>query len=220
MPYSEHQVIRAAAAAPLVALATPNLPRTAVEQSELAHTVLGELADEARSTAHAQGYAMGWAQGRREAQRIAEDAAREAEELRVHAEAGRRAEHAAAVAALGDAADQVRNLVADLTDRIEAQGTELAWALTRTLVGRELAAAPETDVIRRVLDILPASPVGTVRLHPSLVDAPIVQDLIARGLRIEPDPTLDVSDALVEVDGSITDLRISAAMERVKDVLS
>ncbi|WP_300682355.1 hypothetical protein [Nocardioides sp.] len=219
MPFSEHQVIRAGATAPLEALPTPDLPRGEVEQSELARTVLGEIADTARAEAHAQGYAVGWAQGRREAQRVADQTAAEVEVLRQAADARRAVEHAEAVDALGRAADQVRGLLATLCATIEEQSTELAWALTEALMEREVQVAPAADVVRRVLTVLPPVPVATVRLPTALAADPAVADLAARGLQIHPDPTLGPADALVEANGAVTDLRITSAMERVKAVL-
>jgi hypothetical protein len=79
----------------------------------------------------------------------------------------------------------------------------------------------EADVVARVLQVLPAAPVGRVRLHPSLVSAEAVRDLVARGLEIVPDSTLGPADALVEsTDGAVVDLRIDEALGRVREVLS
>jgi flagellar assembly protein FliH len=219
MPYSEHQVIRAGATAPLEALATPDLPRGEVAQSELARTVLGEIAETARAEAHAQGYAMGWAQGRREAQRIADQTAQEVEAARVETELRRQAEHGAAVAALAQAADQVRGLLEDLAARIEEQTTDLAWALTETIMEREVAVAPAADVVRRVLAVMPQVGTAVVRVPAALAADPALAELSEAGLQVVPDQNLGPADALVEANGAVTDLRITSAMERVKAVL-
>ncbi|HWU20083.1 MAG TPA: FliH/SctL family protein, partial [Nocardioides sp.] len=131
----------------------------------------------------------------------------------------RRQEHAAAMAALAQAAEQVRGLLGDLAGAIEEQATELAWALTEELVGREVRSADSVDTVRRVLAVLPDAPVATVSLHPSVVGDTVVRDLIARGVRVLADPSLAPADALVEADGSVSDLRIDAALERVREVL-
>lgn len=193
--------------------------RTDLAHTELARTVLGELADSARATAHAQGYAVGWAQGSREARVAAAAAAAEAERGRQEAEQRREREHADAVRALRQAANQVRGLLTELCTALEEQSTDLAWALTETLVGREVSVASGADVVRRVLEVLPAAPVATVRLHPELAADPAVRDLVARGLDVVADPGMGRADALVESDGAVTDLRISAAMGRVREVL-
>ena len=212
-------MIRASAAAPLEALATPDLPRGEFERSELARTVLGEIAVSARAEAHAQGYAVGWAQGRREAQRAADEAASAAEAVRLKAEAHREAEHADAVDALARAAEDVRSLLGDLCAAIEQQSTDVAWALTEALMEREVAVAPASDVVRRVLALLPSVPTAVVRLPSALAADPAVADLVQVGLQIVPDPSLGPADALVEANGSVIDLRITSAIERVKAVL-
>lgn len=219
MPYSEHQVIRAGADTPLSALATPDLPRGAIEQSELARTVLGEIAEQAKAEAQAQGYAVGWAQGRREAQRVADETAREAQSIRREAETRRQAEHDDAVRALARAAEQVRGMLETLCETIEEQSTELAWALTKTLVGHEVSVATGADVVQRVLSVLPRVPTGVVRLHPAMAADPVVRELVTLGLDVRADPLLERADALVDAHGAVTDLRIGAALERVRAVL-
>lgn len=224
MPLADHQVssavIHPRSGESLPTLPTPELPASDwADHHELARTVLSDVAEAARQEARAQGYAVGWAQGRRDGRAAADRAAAEAEAARVETEARRDAEHEAALAALAKAADEVRGLLADLAGAIETQGTELAWALTEQLVGREVAVATAPDVVRRVLQVLPAVPTASVRLHPDVV-AGATEELREHGLLVVADPALDRADALVECDGSITDLRISSAMERVREVLS
>lgn len=212
----------AAAAAGVSLLAKPDLPSHASEldNNTLARTLVGEIADAARQQAHAQGYAVGWAQGRREARHAAAAAAAAFDAARDEAEARRQAEHEAAVAALAAAADQVRGLLSELMDGLEEQGTELAWAVTEQIMAREVAVATGADVVRRVLQALPSAPTATVRLHPQTLADDAVEELRSHGLHVVPDPTLGRADALVEADGSVTDLRIDTAMARVREVLS
>ncbi|GAA4089033.1 hypothetical protein ACFFOS_10880 [Nocardioides kongjuensis] len=184
-------------------------------------SLLDGIAAEARDAARAQGYAVGWAEGRRTA---AEQAAvEEAKRTAVHAEAEtrREVEHRAALEALGQAAEQVRGLLDDLARAVEAQATDLAWALTTTLIGSQVARLGPKDVVARVLQALPPGPVGRVRLHPSAAASSAAQELADRGLEVVADPTLGSIDALVEgVDGSVVDLRVREAMARVREVLS
>ncbi|MFJ9315112.1 hypothetical protein ACIRN4_13030 [Pimelobacter simplex] len=184
-------------------------------------SLLGGIAAEARDAARAQGYAVGWAEGRRAA--AAEAAVEEARRVALHTEAEtrREAEHRAALDALGGAAEQVRGLLDDLARAIEAQAVDLAWSLTTTVLGLQVAKMGPQDVVARVLQVLPPAPVGTVRLHPSVAGSSAAQDLLSRGLDVVADAGLGSADAVVEaVDGSVVDLRVREAMARVREVLA
>lgn len=187
---------------------------------EVTESLLDAVANEARAAAHAQGYAVGWAEGRRAAAERA--AADDAVRGRVHAEAEarRESEHRAALDALARAAEDVRGLLADLASAVEEQATDLAWSLTTTLLGDQVARLGPKETVARVLQVLPPGTVGQVRLHPSVAASPAVQDLRGRGLDVVPDPGLGSADAVVEAaDGAVTDLRIREAMARVREVL-
>jgi flagellar assembly protein FliH len=182
---------------------------------------LGALAERTRDAARAQGYATGWAEGRQEALARATEVEAEAARRNAAAERRRDAEHADAVAALGEAADALLASVQDICARVADQATGLALELTRALVGHELAvtADPGQDVVRRVLAALPAGPVATVRLHPDLVTADVVAELDRHGLTVAGDASLSPGDAVVEADDAAVDLRVSTALERVAEVL-
>ncbi|WGX97846.1 hypothetical protein [Nocardioides sp. L-11A] len=184
-------------------------------------SLLGGIAAEARDAARAQGYAVGWAEGRRTADEQA--AGEEARRAATHAaaEERREAEHRAALDALGHAAEQVRGLLDELAHAVEDQATDLAWSLTTTLIGAQVARLAPPDVVARALHALPPGAVGRVRLQPAVAASPAAQELVSRGLEVVPDPALGAADALVEaVDGSVVDLRIREAMARVREVLS
>jgi flagellar assembly protein FliH len=203
-----------------VPLPLPDLPAADwTDANELARTVLGGLAESARAEAQAQGYAVGWARGRRDAQVAATAAAEQAEHARREAEDRREREHAAAVTALRRAAGQVRGLLTELCTTIEEQGTDLAWAITETLLARELTTLTDADVVRRVLAVLPGSPTATVRLHPSVAGSVDAAELKEAGLVVVADHALDHADAVVEADGAVTDLRIADAMDRLREAL-
>ncbi|GAA3531212.1 FliH/SctL family protein [Nocardioides daeguensis] len=187
---------------------------------QVTESLLDGIATQARDAARAQGYAVGWAQGRRTADQQA--AVEEAKRAVIHAEAEarREAEHRAALDALGQAAEQVRGLLDDLARSVEAQATDLAWALTTAVVGAQVAHLGPQDVVTRVLQVLPPTPVGRLRLHPSAAASPAAQDLAERGLEVVADASLGPIDAMVEgTDGSVVDLRIDEAMSRVREVL-
>jgi flagellar assembly protein FliH len=184
------------------------------------------LAASTRDAARAQGYTVGWAEGRR---RAAEEA-RLADAERVagweRAEEQRAAEHAAAVAALARAARDLQEQASAVARQVEDSALALARELTRALVGHELRVAedPGVDTVRRALVLLPEGtpdqlPV-TLRLHPDVAAAPVARDVGGHGVRVVGDPTLAVSDAVVETDDSLVDARLTTALERVLAVLS
>jgi flagellar assembly protein FliH len=188
--------------------------------------VLGNLVAEARQAARAQGYSVGWAEGRRAAAaQAAEDAARRADEV-ADQQARAEREHlellrsvAAAAQALAGAADRARALV-------EEQAVDLARELTETMVGHELRSAPDTaaDVAARVLAEAPSGAPFELRVHPAtagaLTGSEIGTAFAETGVRVVSDPSLAFADAVVEIDDRVLDLRISSALERVREVLS
>jgi flagellar assembly protein FliH len=192
----------------------------AVLGDPVAESVLGELAASARAAAEAQGYAVGWAQGRREAEAEAAATAREVARRAAESEARREAEHRDALAALTRAAADVRDQLAGLAAAVQDQASDLAWTLTQELVGRELAATTGRDLVRRVLDVTPGGMVARVRLHPDLCDEGAAREVRDSGLTLVPDASLARGDALVESDGSVVDLRVTVALERVGDALA
>lgn len=175
---------------------------------------LSTLAESTRVAAGSQGYAVGWAEGQRAARAAA---ALEAEEIRTaHAlvEARRETEHAAAVAALNEAARQLDALLREVCAEVEDRASTLAWELTQELVGHELAG-PGIDVVRRVLALAPTEEIVRVRLHPAdLGAAAPLLEVPAVG-----DPSLDRGDALVETATHVLDLRLEAALARVREAL-
>ncbi len=194
---------------------------TAVLGDRVTESMLDVLAEKTRSAARAQGYAVGWAEGRRTAaeQAVREDAERAA--AHADAEARRAAEHREAIDALARAAEQVRATLDGLAAAIEEQACELAFALTAEVMGARVVSATGPEVVARVLQVLPGVPVGRVRLHPSAITGDAVQELTGRGLEVVADATLGRADALVESpDGSVTDLRVAEAMQRVREVLA
>lgn len=214
----------APSAADLPTLPTPELRRgewtrhggTAVLGDQVTESLLGALATDTREAARAQGYAVGWAEGRRAADARAAEEARLVADERAAADARRAAEHQAAMSALADAADGVRRTLEGLSDALAAQGTDLAWTLIEELLQHQIRYEDGPDVIRRVLGALPAVATATVRLHPDVVATPAAGDLADRGVIVVSDPHLDRSDAMVETDGTIVDLRIGQARDRVR----
>ena len=131
-------------------------------------------------------------------------------------------EHALAVVALEEAAAALTAAATEVAARIGEQAADLAFELTRTLVGHELSvtADPGADVVARVLAVLPSGPAVTVRLHPRTAGAVSPDPLAAHGVEVVADPALDPHDAVVETDTTAIDLRISEALDRLREALS
>jgi flagellar assembly protein FliH len=177
---------------------------------------LSTLAETTRAAARSQGYSIGWAEGQRKARDEAEIEAGRVRERQFAAEAAREAEHTAAMAALAMAAADLRTATEQVCAAIEDQAAELAWQLTRELVGHELSTTG-VDVVRRVLNLLPDEPVIAVRLHPD--DVAGAGAITEHGVPVLADASLNRGDALVEAADHVLDLRFDLAMERVGEAL-
>lgn len=184
--------------------------------------VLGRLAERTRNAAQAQGYAVGWSEGQRAAlRRSAEESAAAAAEA-VRREQSRAREHQAAVAGLRAAAAAVAASAEEVAEQIAEQAADLAFEVIHTLLGHELAATadPGRAVVARVLSVLPKDPTTTVRLHPATAGSIAGVGLAEHGVEVVPDPTLDLHDAVVETATTAIDLRLSQALDRLREALS
>jgi flagellar assembly protein FliH len=226
----EARVIRGSSASTATDLPTPEL-RSGHWTRLAGGSVLGDavteqtlsgLAESTRAAARAQGYSVGWAQGRREADETARLAAEQNEQRLAAAEARREAEHRAAVEALQQAAARLDETLTTLSQQVEEQASELAYALVRELVGRELtdAADPSSDTVRRVVAVLPGRTDVRVRLHPDVAGAAAADELADRGVLVVADPSLGRADAMVEAEGHVVDLRVDSALGRLREVLA
>ncbi len=180
---------------------------------------LAALAETTRSAARSQGYAIGWTEGRRDAEAAAYVAARRHQD---EAEADRQrheAEHRTAIEALESAAAQLVDAIDTSRRAVDERATDLAFELTRTLVGSVRERETDDDVVRRVLAATPQQPGVTVRLNPRAGSHADLSGLTSQGLTVVVDPTLDHGDALIETDSRIIDLRVSTAMSRVRESL-
>lgn len=188
---------------------------------EVTEAAMSGLAERTRSAARAQGYAVGWAEGRQEALLRAAEATAVAERERREEDDRRAHEHRQAIDALAAATDALHTAAQEAVDRIADQATELAFELTRTLVGHELAVAadPGAAVVARVLTALPDDPSTLVRVHSVTAESGAVHLLAERGVRLVVDPGLAPGDAVVETDAAAVDLRISTAIDRLREVL-
>ena len=186
---------------------------------DVTEATLGRLAERTRSSARAQGYAVGWAEGRREALEAAAHAEVAADEERHHAEQRRTMEHKLALESLTRAADELQRAVDEACVRVADQASAFAFEVVSALLDRELALDPVFDVVRRVLAVVPAGSVARVRLNPAVAASPGLAALTEHGVGIVGDADLFPGDALVEIDTSVIDLRVSSALERLREVL-
>lgn len=222
---SEPRLLRGAASADAVGVSMPDLRSghwtrlgdTTVLGDAVTEQLLDTLAESTRQAARAQGYAVGWAEGRREAERAARAAAEAAAEQAAADVRRREAEHRDALAALQQAAALVRERLTEVCRAVDEQAAELALELTRELVGQTAANAGR-HALQRVAELLPEHPVVRVRLHPDV--APTATGLLEQGVAVVADPTLGRADAVVEADTHVVDLRVTTALERLREVLS
>lgn len=195
---------------------------SAVLGDRATEAALTGLAETARAAARAQGYATGWAEGRRAAEEQTRDAIERDARERAADRERQAAEHAAAMAALEGAAQQLRAAVEDVAGTMESAVVELALQISEAVLGREVAtsADPGADAVRRALRLLPDGAIATVHLNPE--DRARLDPSTFGGLtlRLVDDPTLARGDALVETDQSVVDATMGAALARVREVLA
>jgi flagellar assembly protein FliH len=184
--------------------------------------ILGGIAERSHQAARAQGYATGWAEGRRVA--LAR-AAEEAEAVRREADADRArrdAEHRDALAALDAAVGQLSTRLAETVDALAGRSVEVALELTHAILGREVATAtdPGGDALRRALALVDPHVAVTVRMHPAdraTLDPAALQ---GRAVAVVDDPSLGRGEAVAETENTLVDATVSAALERVREVLT
>lgn len=186
------------------------------------HT-LANLADNVRAAAQAQGYATGWAEGRRKAEAEARQTALETAAAIADAESRREAEHRAVVAAWELATQRLHDAVENARVSMVERGTNLAFEVVRELLGRELGDddAAAANAVSRVMAAIPDTEnLVAVHLPPSTMSASAAEALIELGVRIVADTTLGPADAVVEAADHVVDLRLSSALDRVREVLA
>lgn len=105
----------------------------------------------------------------------------------------------------------------------QRDAAELAFELTRALVGHELsvAANPGVDAVARALELSsPDTPV-VVRLHPDdLVDASVLQPLVPDvEISVVGDPTVERGGCVMSAGPTRIDAQIQPALDRVRQIL-
>jgi flagellar assembly protein FliH len=232
-----------------VALPTFEERKTAVPSTHafaISHTVgiPADLLAAETAAARAAGYADGYATGIARARAATEEhlAAR----IRVDeaAAASRAAAARQAFEALFDAATELERLAAPSAAEIEEQIVASAWTIAEAVIGQVLAddEVRGPAAIARALSLAPTNEDVTVAMSPvdfrqltnagddgsdsvsaasDLADLPPIRR--TQGLRtitIVPDESLAAGDAVATCNATTIDARLSAAIERVRQVLA
>lgn len=189
---------------------------TRIEVPRLSGPVEHDVRERARQRGHAAGYADGMRAAHDEARRDAE----RAHDDRRRVEADDRRTVAAAVDALASAAADYSARADELADLTARRVQQLAVDLAETILERELsdptraALTAATRAGRASADDAAA----IVQVHPD--DAATLARLDAgAGLTLEASPDLTRGDAVVRLPDGQIDLRVAAALARVRAVL-
>jgi flagellar assembly protein FliH len=125
---------------------------------------------------------------------------------------------------LGREADALAVREATARTDIEDEVVRVAMQIAEVIVGHDLAEPDGRgrDAIARALSLAPAHGEITARLHPA--DIAVLGDAATlapgRALAIVPDPSLTPGDCVLDVASCRIDARVSAAIERAREVLS
>ena len=188
----------------------PHDPGVPIDYVVLAKDGDAGAADAGRDAGYEDGYAAGQEAARAEA-----------------VEAARRADARLeqALGALGHASHAAALGFAERRDRLEHSVTAFAFDLVETLLGRELAltAEPGRDAVARALAVDCSDLPAMVRIHPDDAEAmrSVDGDALAgtRELTVVADASVEPGGAIVEIGETTIDSQLSAAVQRVRDIL-
>lgn len=180
--------------------------------------------ESARTQSKAEGFQQGYQDGLVAAQREKEAALEtELASLR-QAEQQRQEALDRAIALLEQAASALAGQQAAALHDVEDVVLNAAFDLATTLLGRELEVAPSPvrDAIRRALTVLPGDVPVTVIVHP--LDVAVLDNLAditaGRAVHIVTDADVEPGSCVAEGGATHVDASLSAAIERVRQVLS
>ncbi|WP_299953762.1 FliH/SctL family protein [uncultured Modestobacter sp.] len=222
-------------AGPVDAVPVPTPPSTASTTSRDADSAsaarvglrLGEVYAEQlarlREEARRAGWAAGHAEGLVAAEQVVHAAERAAEERLAAVQVRWERRLATATAAMGAAVEQLDATAAPVVDELRDSVLDTVLVLVGDLLGRELAmaASPGLDALRRALTLCPRDVPVVVRLHPDDL-AEVPADTLAglpASVTVVADDAVERAGALAEAGTQRVDAQLSAALERVREVL-
>ncbi len=176
-----------------------------------------------REHARQEGYAVGHAEGCEAAEAVVAEAERAAEARLAEVQARWERRMVSATAALGAAVAQLEQAALPVAEDVRESVMTVVLTLLEDLLGRELelAGSPALDAVRRALTLCPADAPAVVRLHPDdLREVP--ETALAElpdSVRVVADPSVERAGAIAETGSSRVDAQLSAALERVREVL-
>jgi flagellar assembly protein FliH len=194
-------------------------PRTTFRLGDVYAEELARLREHARR----EGYAAGHAEGVRAAESVVAEAERAAAERLTEVQARWERRLVSATAALGAAVNQLDAAAAPVAEDVRESVMTVVLTLLEDLLGRELelAGSPALDAVRRALTLCPADAPAVVRLHPDdLREVPgTALAELPDSVRVVADPSVERAGAIAETGSSRVDAQLSAALERVREVL-
>jgi flagellar assembly protein FliH len=180
---------------------------------------LARLREEARR----EGWAAGHAEGLLASEQVVAAAERAAEERLAAVQIRWERRLASATAAMGAAAERLEGTCAPVVDELRDDILDMVIVLVGDLLGRELAmaASPGLDALRRALTLCPDDVPVVVRLHPDDL-AEVPPEALAQlpaSVTVRGDDAVERAGALAEAGTQRVDAQLSAALERVRQVL-
>ena len=179
--------------------------------------------DRERASARAQGYAAGWSHGAQAAQASVAEAGERRQRAREAGVAAERSRLERAVAALVEAAAQLEQRTAPVLAEASDAVLDIALQVAAAVLGHEALSSSTSGrgALARALDVADTGGALRVRLHPLDVGALTAEQRSALEPRVTfvTDISLDRGDAMVEHDDGLVDLRLRAALDRVRAVL-
>lgn len=159
----------------------------------------------ARTAGHAEGFAQGYADGRAAA---SEDLA---------------GDLSFALTALHGAIEDLARRDAAGLESLQREATELALAIAREVIGREVLTAdnPGADALARALRFAPDRGVAVARLHPDDLELISTSDRLATGRDVEliADRSVERGGCILDVGPARIDAQLTPALERIRTEL-
>ncbi|QXG75049.1 flagellar assembly protein FliH [Modestobacter sp. L9-4] len=193
--------------------------RVGLRLGEVYAEQLAVLREEARRA----GWAAGHAEGLVASERVVRAAEQAAEERLAEVQARWERRLASATAALGAAVDRLDATAEPVMDALREDVLDMVVLLVGDLLGREVTLADSAgmDAVRRALTLCPTDVPVRVRLHPDDL-AEVPADALAGlpgSVTVVGDADVERAGALAEAGTVRVDAQLSAALQRVREVL-